>query len=168
MSAYAPDRLRAAPLLAADADNLYDLMSDEEQRAARSAGVPEYILRKCCAEVLLQTGLDLTVPRSDSCRSQRPALADAPARDSSVFDSISAARPRCVGLAAGANPRLQAELQKLVDRRQICRRLRDFVTADRLRLECATRQVRVDDDSLTWYGPGHTGGDVNNPDPRHR
>ena len=155
-------------MLATDADNLYDLMSDDERRVARSAGVPEYILRKCCAEVLLQTGLDLAAPRSDSCRPHRPALTSVPTRDASVFDNITADRPRLVGLAAGADPRLQAELQRLVDHRQRCRRLRDFVTADQLRHECTRRQVRVDDNSLFWYGPGRTEGDINNPDPRER
>ena len=148
-------------------------MADEEKRAARAAGVPQYIRLKCVSEFLLQTGRNLGDSHTDSRRMERPPPRDSGSRVRSAFDTISADRPsdlppppRLVGIEAGADPRLQAQLQRLVDRRQICRRTRDFEEADALRRECNTRQVRVDDGMLTWYGPNHTGGTVRNPDPR--
>jgi len=66
------------------------------------------------------------------------------------------------GNASGVDQQAQVVIQALVDKRQFCRRTRDFEEADRIRDQLKHMQVVVSDGELAWKGPGGTSGSVDN------
>jgi len=66
------------------------------------------------------------------------------------------------GMAGGFDEQTLVIIQALVDKRQFCRRSRDFDEADRIRDQLKAMQVSVTDAELAWRGPGGLSGAVDN------